>query len=368
LAPIAVVLAVAACGSEGEGNAAGAGQGGPGGARQRGDSPIHVAVAPVQRGTVVSRYTTTATLEARNLALIEARVAGPVEKLLAEEGDEVAAGQELLHLEDTEARIELQKAEIALRQEHNMFERQKESLAKEVITQAEFDLAQTNRDAAEAERDLARETLSYTRVKAPFAGRIVARSVDLGQTVNVGDELFWIANFKPLLARVHVPAKEIGSLRVGQGVSIVLDSHRQELRGTVDLISPVIDPTTGTIKVTVKIDEYPEGTRPGDFAHVTIVTERHDDVLRVPNIAMFEDRGDQIVYVATDSVATRRVVQPGFIDEQYTEIVEGLTDAERVVVKGQRSLRDGARIEILEDAEGAAEATASSAADAAGGS
>ena len=63
---------------------------------------------------------------------------------------------------------------------------------------------------------------------------------------------------------------------------------------------------------------------------------------------MFEDRGDQIVYVAADSVASRRVVVPGFIDERFTEITDGLTDGERVVVKGQRSLRDEARIIVLE--------------------
>jgi len=365
-----IVLGSVSCGGEGgSGGAAGGGEranGGGGG--NRGETPIHVAVSPVERGTVVARYTTTATLEARNQALIEARVGGLVQSLEVEEGDQVREGQVLLQLEDTQARINLQKAEIALRQETNMFERQKASLNKQVITQAEFDLAQANRDAAEAERDLAREQLSWTHVTAPFAGRITSREVDLGQTVNVGDPLFRIANFNPLLARVHVPGKEIGSLRPGQGVAIVLDSSQQELRGTVELISPVIDPTTGTIKVTVKIDDYPEGTRPGDFAHVTIVTEVHDNVLRVPNIAMFEDRGDQIVYVATDSVATRRVVEPGFIDEEFTEITSGLQDGERVVVKGQRSLRDGQVIKILDESSGVGtETTSATAGSAAAG-
>jgi membrane fusion protein (multidrug efflux system) len=355
---LALLVLDAACGG---GDGSGAGQGGGNGGREagQGDSPTHVAVVTVSRGTVVSRYTTTATLEAKNRAAVQARAAGPIEKLLVEEGDTVQEGQVLLHLEDTQARIRLQKASIALRQETTMFERQKASLNKEVITQAEYDLAQTGMEAAQAERELAEEELSFTRVRAPFAGRIVSRTVDLGQSVSVGDELFSLANFNPLLARVHVPGKEIGTLRIGQVVSIVLDSNKQPLIGHVDLISPVIDPTTGTIKVTVKIDAYPEGTRPGDFAHVTIVTEKHEEVLRVPNIAMFEDRGDQIVYVAADSVAARRVVVPGFIDDLYTEITTGLVDGEQVIVKGHRSLRDAAPIIVLEGDTRDADATAS---------
>jgi membrane fusion protein (multidrug efflux system) len=347
----ATMIAVGGCGGDDapeQGNR-GSGGGGKSGGRGAGkDSPIHVAVSPVTRGTVVSRYTTTATLEAKNRASIEARAAGLVEALLVEEGDRVEANQVLLHLEDTQARLRLQKAEINLRQEQTMFGRQKASLDREVITQAEYDLAEAAMEAAQAERDLTKDDLSHTRVRAPFAGRIIARQVDLGQTVSIGAELFTIANFTPMLARVHVPGKEIGSLQVGQPVSIVLDSNKQELHGSVDLISPVIDPATGTIKVTVKIDSYPEGTRPGDFAHVTIVTESHENVMRVPNNATYEDRGDQIVYVASDSIATRRVVETGFVDDDFTEVLSGVADGERVVVKGQRSLRDQAAIIILE--------------------
>lgn len=359
---LAAVL-LAGCGTEKGAQASGTKQGkGPGGSKE---PPTLVAVEPAARGTVVARYSTTATLEAENRAQILGRTQGVVQSLLHEEGDEVRGGEELLRLEDDAARLRLQQAEVVLTEQASVFARQKASFEQQVISKADFDLAQANHERAKVERDLAAHELSYTRVRAPFTGTVVRRLVEVGQTVNAGTPLFEIANFKPLLARIHVPAKEMGSLGVGQEVELVLDSSGDRLPGVVRLVSPVIDPTSGTVKVTVHVSEYPRGTRPGDFAHVHVVTQRHENVLRVQSPAVFEDRGEQVVYVAADSVANRRPVQVGFIDETHTEILSGLAENERVVVKGQRSLRDGGPIRVLDSA---ATAQASAATAARGGS
>ena len=346
LLTLALLTTLPACGGDSEGAA---GTAGAAGGRDRSqDPPTSVAVERVAHGTVVARYNTTATLEAENRAQVLARAQGVVEKILREEGDRVRDGQELLQLEDDEARLRLQQAEVALKEQRSIFARQEASFRQEVVSAAEFDLARANVEKAEVERDLAAYTLSQTHVRAPFDGTVTQRLVEVGQSVSTGTPLFWVASFDPLLARIHVPAKEMGSLRVGQKVELVLDSTAKRLTGVVRLISPVIDPNSGTVKVTVHVTGYPDGTRPGDFAQVHVVTQQRDDVLRVPNVAVFEDRGEQVVYVAQDSVAHRRVVEVGFIDDTHTEISSGLEAGESIVVKGQRSLRDGGRIRILE--------------------
>jgi membrane fusion protein (multidrug efflux system) len=333
--------------------AAGAGPGGNGGAPA--EPPTHVAVEPAARGVAVLRYATTATLEAENRAEILARAGGVVASLKVEEGDLVRAGQPLLLLDDAELRVRVRQAEVELAKQQTIWERQKNSYEQEVIPKAEFDLARTNFEAAEAQLELARQQLAYTRVQAPFAGTVTRRHVNVGQTVNVSSPLFEIANFRPLLARVHVPAKEMGTLAEGQAAELVLDSNGAKLTGTVRLVSPVVDPTTGTIKVTLAVTDYPAGTRPGDFVKVNVVTARRDDVVRVPNLAVFEDKGERVVYIAQDSVAVRRPVQIGFVDDTHTEVKTGVATGDRIVVKGQRSLKDGGRIRIL---NGTAEAKA----------
>jgi len=146
---------------------------------------------------------------------------------------------------------------------------------------------------------------------------------------------------------VHVPSKEFKRLQPNQPVQLVLDSNKARLEGRIKLVSPVIDPASGTIKITIEVPVYPQGTRPGDFAEVRIVTERHETSTIVPKIAVFTDRGDQVIYVAADSTAERRVVEVGFQDDVDAEILSGVKGGENVVVKGQRSLKHGSAIKIL---------------------
>jgi RND family efflux transporter MFP subunit len=192
-------------------------------------------------------------------------------------------------------------------------------------------------------------------VTAPFAGRVVTRQVDVGQTVNNGTSLFTLSDFKPLLARVHVPAKEFNKLRPDQPVDLMLESSGIKLRGRIKLVSPTIDPSSGTIKVTVEINDYPDGVRPGDFAQVKIVTEQRNTSTLVPKIALVNDRGEQVLFISqADSTAERRVVEVGFQDDVNAEITQGLKPGERVIVKGQRSLKHGSAIKVVDDGTGQA--------------
>ncbi len=110
----------------------------------------------------------------------------------------------------------------------------------------------------------------------------------------------------------------------------------------------MIDPATGTIKVTVEIDDYPETIRPGDFAEVRIVTDLHEGAILVPKNAVISEKGEHIVFLAVDGEASQRVVETGFQDDSNIEIISGLGVEDEVVVQGQRSLREGQPLKILE--------------------
>ena len=341
LVALFVVLAIGAAGcskSEGENPAQaghGAAGGGPGGGNRPEQPAIPVAVTPAVSGSISSYYRATATLEAEKEAQILARVTGVVESLLAEEGDEVSAGGPLLKVDNDEYRFRLEQM-----------------IEEELATEEEFQTVRSELASAQADEGLARLSLSYTTVTAPFSGRVTGRLVDVGQNLTSGDAVMVMADFNPLLARVHVPSREFNKLQQNQAVTLVLDSSGALLEGRIKLISPVIDPTSGTIKLTIEVPEYPAGTRPGDFAQVQIVTEKRDDVILVPRLAVLTDKGESVVYTLAEGespTAERRIVEVGFTDDANAQILSGLAVGETVVVKGQRSLKNGSPLKILED-------------------
>lgn len=340
----------------GESNAQSAGPRGQGAGGARAERPpVPIAIQPAARGPIASTYTATATLRVEAEAEVLARVSGVVQKLSAEEGDEVGKNAALLQIENDEYALRVKQTAARTANLRARFERMQGMVDKSLVSEEEFDTAEADLASAEADEELARLQLSYTTVRSPFRGRVVERLVDPGQNVNVGTALFRVADFDPLLAEVHVPSKEFRTLQTEQRVRLNLDSDGSRLEGRITRVSPVIDPNSGTIKVTVEIDEYPASTRPGDFAEVHIVTEQREDRVLVPRVAVVTEKGESVVYVAAGGKADRRVVTTGFADDVHVEILSGVEDGEQVVVKGQRSLRHGQPVRVL---EGAAETSA----------
>lgn len=356
---LALTLALVGCKGGAEEKAAQPGRPGgrrPGGpeAAQRGPGgrpPLPtaaVAVEQVRRGDIATYYSATASLDPNKEADVLARVNGIIQAQLAEEGDRVVKGQVLIEIEDAEYRHRVTQAEVDLQQQRLQLERSEKMLAQGLVSAEEADAARSQMKAAEASWELATLELSYTRVQSPFKGRVVARSVDQGRTVSNGTVLFTLADLSRLLARVHVPAREFRNIQTDQPVQLVVDSTGDRLEGHILLVSPVVDATSGTIKVTVEIRNFPQSTRPGDFAEVSIVTDRHEGVLIVPRIAVQTDHEERVVYIADGETAQRRVVEIGFEDDHFTEILAGVDEGDRVIVQGQRSLADGQKISILE--------------------
>lgn len=341
----------AAQANAGAGNGTGGG-GGKGGGRPGGgppQAPVPVAIDSVTRGTISSYYTATATLDPDKQAEILARVAGVVTSVTAEEGDRVTKGSTLLKIQDEEYRLRLLQAQAEEAKQKTKFDRLDRMFKENLISADEFETTTNDYKAAEAAAALAQLQLSYTHVEAPFTGRVTRRHVDPGQTVSNGTALYSLVDMSTLLARVHVPAREFREIQLDQTVLLKVDSNAESLRGTIQLVSPIIDPTTGTIKVTVEVKEYPSTIRPGDFAEVSIVTDRHDGSLLVPRIAVVSDKGERVLYVvAADSTAERRVVEVGFEDTDHAEILSGVVEGEPVVIQGQRSLRHGAPLKIMD--------------------
>lgn len=299
------------------------------------------------RRSISSFIETNGTLEAENEVDIVARVTAPIVALEVEEGMEVRQGQLLARLDDSElesqseiSRVNLQEAELA-------YERAKTLLESQLVSPEEFEQAQTRVETARAQYESDGIQLGYTEIKAPFAGLIVARYIGLAEQVSPGDSLFRISDFTPLLCPIQVPERDLPKLRLGQRALLTFEAWPEKrFAAKVLRIRPVVDGTTGTVRVTLDVDA--EGRlRPGMFARVFVETETREDTLVIPKTALSLESIGDTVYVAAADTASRRNVELGFREGDFVEVLDGVAEGEQIIVVGQDGLSDGTPINIL---------------------
>jgi membrane fusion protein, multidrug efflux system len=315
--------------------------------RAKPEKSIPVELTTIEIGTSASYYVTTATLEPSSDAKINARTSGVVRKIIHEEGDDVIAGAVLLLLEDDDQRLRLKQAKQKFESAKREFDRLNRMKKAGVVSPNEWESANNAYLSAGTDKELAELALSYTRISAPFDGRVVWRDVDLGAHVSTGNLLFRLMAIKPLLLRVHVPANRIGRVAKGQNVELIVDSVDKPLNGIVDLVSPIVDPSTGTIKVTVKLSDYPVVVRPGDFTEIRMITDKRENAMLLPSVAILEERGTHYLYVNEQNKAVRKDITIGYVIADKTEVIEGINRNDKVVSKGQRNLNNGNLLEVI---------------------
>jgi len=339
---------------------------------EREEQAVPVEVVELDRGSIeaVLRYSTN--LEAEEQVGVYSQAARQIRNLNVEEGDQVRRGQVLLRLEDQQQRTRVAKVRSQLERARREFERQERLFRDELISEqayndASYELEQLKLEIEDAEREL-----SYTDVKAPISGTITRRYVSVGDQVTLNQHLFDMVDFESIVARVYVPEKELGRLEVGQPARITAPAMGGDVayRGRLERLSPVVDPGSGTIKVTVDIPRQ-EGLRPGMYVDVQLVTSVHDNALLIPKRAVVFDDDQIFVYRMRDGKAERVYVRPLLEDESWIEPAEAggegaLGVGDRVVVAGQAGLKDGAKVRLAGEKPPAEDATAARGDDPAG--
>jgi membrane fusion protein (multidrug efflux system) len=316
------------------------------------NAPIPVSVAVVGSGPISAYVSSTANLIPENEVKVLAEAEGRIDKLRVEEGDRIVAGQELAALVREDAKIDLRKAELKAANARLGYDRAVKMLGENLTSQEEFDRIKLQKEVAEQELAEAHWRLEKRTIRAPFGGRVTERAIRPGQHVKPGETLFTISDFDPLIARIFLPERDILGLREGREVRIRLKaSEETRFQGRIRQISPVVDTSTGTVKVTVEAIAPPAEVRPGSFVTIDIVRETHPGAVLVPREAVVRELQDAYVFVARGEAAEKRPVTLGLEENGSFEALSGLRPGDRVIVAGQGSLRDGSRIRVIPSKE-----------------
>jgi len=308
---------------------------------------VPVELAQAQAHGISAYYRAASVIEADRLVDLTCRTAGRVQTISVEEGDWVEKGAVLAELENDREEIQLRKTKLTLADKKRLLDRNKEMLTGELISQQEYDDVESSWKLAEAERDLARLALEETRIRAPFAGRITDRKIVIGQQVPITAPAFTLGDFDPLRVRINLPEAVARKVSSGQRVLVSPEAMDKDLEARVERISPVVDPATSTVRLTLLLEDADDLAKVGGFAKVRITTDSHQDALSIPKLALVEEGALRSVFVAVADTVRKVEIRTGLYDETHVEILEGLTDGDFIVTMGQGGLRTGTLINAL---------------------
>ena len=313
---------------------------------------IPVETATATRGDIFAVYSGTAPIEAFADATVIAKVGGEVREILVEEGDDVSSGAVLARLDGDRLRLEAEQAEANLRKLQRDYQRNVDLKGRGLISEGDFEKIQYEMEALQATFDLATLELSYTEIRAPIDGVVSERFIKLGNTIDVNAPTFQVTSLEPLISYLHVPEREYRRIDIGQDATIHIDALAgMQFEAIVSRVSPVVDPDTGTFKISIEVSDSSRRLKPGMFGRIDIVYDMHGNAMQIPRSAIVEEAGQSAVYVIEDDVAERRIIRTGYIEGGQIEVLDGLNETEAFVIVGQTTLKNGAKVSIINDAE-----------------
>lgn len=304
---------------------------------------VAVATAEVVRTGEGAEVSVPAVVQARNSASLAARTPASVVELPFRVGDRVAAGDVVVRLDDAALRAAVTAAEAAAKAADTDLARTQALLAKGAATQRELDLATAGAAGARATLSSARDNLTYAALRAPFAGAVASRNVNLGDVVAPGRPLIEIEGTGGMEIRATVESDLVSQLTPGMRAKAQADGVSAPLEVTVRSISPSGDPATHRFEVKADVASA-AGLRSGMFARLALPAPAREARLLVPASAVFRRGGLFGVYVIAEGHARLRWVAVGETTGGTTEIRSGVVAGERVVLEPQE-LSEGAPVQ-----------------------
>lgn len=311
---------------------------------------IPVETTTVARGAITSDYATTAILEAKEEAFVVARAAGIIEHILVEEGDYVEKGQVLAQLDKRRYELNLEKARADLAGIEQELAKMNKVYSRKLVSDDAFQKLTAQFESARANVELAELDLKETTITAPISGYIAERNAKVGNLTESfqRERMFHIVQQKALQGIVYLPESELSRIRNAQAATLTIPALGDAaVTAQVERISPVIDATTGTFKVTLTVPNDDEKLKAGMFSEVALNYDTRNDTPLLPRQALISIDNQSAVFVVREGKALKVPVTLGFENSEMVEITSGLVGSETVVTVGHQNLKDQTPVEVV---------------------
>ncbi len=298
-----------------------------------------LANPPQTVSTIVAEYSewqpataAVGSLRAVDGANLSLEVPGIVSQIDFKSGDDVQTGQVLLRLraDDDIAKLHALQATAALAQ--ITYDRDLKQFAAHAVSRATLDndVATLKNDQAQVEAQQA--IVAQKILRAPFAGHIGIRQVDLGQYLAAGTQVVTLQALDPLYADFYLPQQALAHLKVGQTVTVQVDTYPgQNFTGQISAINPQVDPSSRNVQLRATLANLDHRLLPGMFATLDIDTGAKQRLVTLPQTAIAYNPYGDTVYVVVDKGGKNAMGQPNLIAQQ-TFVTTGATRGDQVAV------------------------------------
>lgn len=317
-----------------------------------------VAVTEVRESRWEPTLETVGTVKAVQGVEVSNQVAGQVEEILFESGASVKAGDVLVRLDVDVDEADLVGLKAAQRLAQLKLARNRSLLKDKAVSQGDFDESNAQLDQASALVQAKEATIAKKVIRAPFAGQLGIRAVNLGEYLKEGTPVVPLQALDPVYVDYSLPEREISQLRPGQGVRVRVSAYPDRtFEGAILAVSPRIDAGTRNVAVRAELKNSDLLLRPGMFARVSTLLPAQERVLTLPREAVFFNTYGDSVFALEEKdgkiLVQRRQIRTGSVRGDEVAVLDGLKLGDRVVSAGQVKLANGQEIRIAAAESGA---------------
>ena len=314
--------------------------------------PETVTAATARDDSWETSITATGTITAVQGVTVSAEMAGKVVKIAFESGSTVQAGELLVQLDTSVEEAQLRAADAASALAKLNLVRARTLRENNTNSQADLDGADAQAKQAEAQAENIRAVIAKKTIRAPFAGRLGLRQVNLGQYLETAKPIVSLQSLHPVYAEFSLPQQELGRLKTGLRVRLSTDAYPgRAFSGTLTAINPDLDQVTRSVRLQATFDNADHSLRPGMFARMEVLLPEEQTVLVIPATSVLSAPFGDSVYVIESKPAKeggkaaltvrQQFIRSGSARGDFLSVESGLKLDDRIVSAGIFKLRNG---------------------------
>lgn len=279
---------------------------------------------------------------------------GIVREILFENGAAVEQGQLLVKLDDSIDQPELARLKAAEKLAQIELNRNQRLFQERSVSELDLRRRESEAEQAAAAVRIQQARIAQKEIRAPFSGITGIRRVNLGQLVSPGSAVVSIESLDPIYLNFTLPEQRLADIHEGQKLRVRVDAYQeQSFDGVITAIAPAVRASSRSVEIQATLQNPEQKLRPGMFGRVEVLTGEARDVLLVPQTAIqFNTYGNSVFVLREEDgqlKAFQRFVQTGESRGDLINVMDGLSDGDRVATSGLLKLRNGAAVQISEN-------------------